>query len=479
MRVWQKVYVVTLAVFLAALDLGLLLAAGFLFHYNLETGKQQAQMSSYFLCQNLGHDFSILEQNGRYEEEIIQAVVRGYQNIFEKEHVQLALRAEEAPYGMTVESQVMQGGRTILVRVEQALAAPYDGWVLSYEKELEELEELWRTVTRMFVLIGVGISVFLCVLLYVLMRWILRPLGELNAGVAKIAEGDYDWQIPCRGRDEIAELSEHVNEMSRTIQAQLLALSEEKLRYQSVSQKKQQLMDNLAHELRTPLTSIYGYAEYLMRAKATPEETYEGLTYIMDESRRLSRMGEMMLSMRLYEKEPGNLGAVSVERIAVHVEKMLMAMCQDKNVRIVRNCAVQEVYGDETMLVNLFRNLLENAIRAETSGQANQPSGTEPEGEEGGGVVEWEGCEEDGHAVFVVTDHGIGMDEEELARITEPFYRVDKARSRADGGAGLGLSLAEQIVRSCGGMLSFSSKKGEGTRATVILQLPHNSDISP
>lgn len=472
MRVWQKVYVVTLAVFLAAFDLGLLLAAGFLFHYNIEMGKQQAQTASYFLCQNLEHDFSILEQNGRYEEEIVQAVVRGYQSFYEKEHVSLSLREEEEPYGITVESRVLKGGQTIFVEVEQTLAVPYDGWVLSYERELIELEEMWRTVTRTFVTIGVGISVFLCVLLYVLMRWILRPLGELNAGVEKIAKGDYDWQIPCRGRDEIAELSSHVNEMSQTIRAQMLALQEEKTRYLTVSQKKQQLMDNMAHELRTPLTSIYGYAEYLARANATTEETYEGLAYIMEESRRLARMGETMLSMRLYEREPGELGTVSVHRITEHVQKMLMAMCQKKGVRLSVNCSVREVYGDEAMLVNLFRNLLENAIRAESSCQKDAAA------ERAAGVVEWEGHKEDGQAVFSVTDHGIGMEEEELARITEPFYRVDKARSRADGGAGLGLALSEQIVRFHGGTLSFSSKKGEGTKAVVILQLPYNSDIS-
>ena len=182
-----------------------------------------------------------------------------------------------------------------------------------------------------------------------------------------------------------------------------------------------------------------------------------------------------MLSMRLYEQEPGELGIVSVEGITAHVEKMLAPMCGEKRVRIVRECSVAEVYGDEAMLVNLFRNLLENAIRAEAMRRENLTRQEEGADSPVQNSVEWRGYEEAGHAVFSVTDHGIGMDEEELARITEPFYRVDKARSRADGGAGLGLSLAEQIVRYHGGTLSFSSKKGEGTTVTVILQLPYNS----
>lgn len=457
MRVWQKIYFVTLEVFLVVLNLGLFLAAGFIFRHNLEIGRQQAKNDCYFLSQNLEHDFSILERNGRYEEAIIGEVVSGYQNFYRSGKVEIRLSGGKAASGSetVVESEVTGGGNLIFVRVEQNLAAPYADYRLFYEKELTDLEELWKNMKRMFVFISLGTSGVLCLILYVVMKKILKPLEKLNLGVAKIADGDYGWRIDWHGCDEIAELSENVNRMSATIQAQMQTLREE-------SEKKQQLMDNMAHELRTPLTSIYGYAEYLNRAKTTEEEKYEGLSYIMSESSRLAKMGETMLSMRMYERSNAEFKAVSVEKMSEHVERMLSGKLQDNGILLEKNLNVAYAWGDEGMLINLFRNLLENALRAEL--------GKSTDGGDAKRII-WRGFVRDGKAVFEITDNGIGMDEEELACITEPFYRVDKARSRAGGGAGLGLSIVQRIVERHDGTLAFESKKGAGTRVTVVLSL--------
>lgn len=445
MRIWQRIYLVTLAVFLVMLNTGLFLAASFIFRHNLELEREQARTECYFLSQNLEHDFSILQRNGRYEEESVAAVVQGYQSYYGKKNSAVALRETETESADEIQSTVEKGGRRIRVTVQQALSKPYEGYSLFYEKELKELEDLWQTMKRTFVLISLVMSLTLCLILYFLMQRILKPLDSLNAGVAEIAAGHYEREIFCRGRDEIAELAANVNRMSGEIRKQIAALEEE-------NEKKQQLMDNMAHELRTPLTSIYGYAEYLQRAKVSEEETYEGLTYIMSESRRLTRMGEMMLSMRIYEREEICFEPVSVEQTAWHVEKLLRGKLQEKQLKLACDFSVEYVMGEEVMLVNLFRNLLENAIRASKVG----------------GSIFWKGYHGNGGTVFEMIDEGIGMEAEELKRITEPFYRVDKARSRENGGAGLGLSIAGMIVEKHGGRMEFTSKKGDGTKVTVI-----------
>lgn len=310
----------------------------------------------------------------------------------------------------------------------------------------------------MFAAVSLVMSVLLCLILYVFMRQMLKPLGRLNEGVARIAAGEYGKTNACRNqsfwtRDEISELSENVNKMSETIQLQIETLKDE-------NHKKQQLMDNMAHELKTPLTSIYGYAQYLRYAKATEEERCEGLMYIMEESGRLARMSETMLTMRLYEKEERKLEKVSLQVVAARLQKILAGKLQEKNLTIKMEFEEETVFAEETLLISLFRNLLENAIRASNAGDE---------------IVFRSFCEND-KQVFEVIDYGIGMEEEELERITEAFYRVDKARSRKDGGVGLGLSIVDLIVKRLGGAMTFTSAPGKGTKATVILQLP-NKDV--
>ena len=171
-------------------------------------------------------------------------------------------------------------------------------------------------------------------------------------------------------------------------------------------------------------------------------------------------MSETMLSMRLYEKEDRQMAAVNLEAMSKHIEKILASKLQEKNLTLKKEFAIATIYGEEALFINLFRNLLENAVRASKPGDE----------------IVFHAFVKDQKQVFEITDYGIGMEEAELKRITEAFYRVDKARSRKDGGVGLGLSVADLIVRKMEGTMSFSSAPGKGTKVTVILQLP-NKDI--
>lgn len=451
MRVWQKIYLVTLVLFLVMLNAGLFLAARFIFVHNMALERKQGETDCYFLCQNLEHDFSILERNGRYQEEIIQLVLKSYQSRYEQQNISVTLEKTEETEKTGVQSNVSSGGRRMQIIVRQNLSGPYQEYRVIYRKELKDFEEMWLTIKQTFALISLIVSLLLCLMLYILMQHILKPLDRLNLGVAQIASGHYAERIACSGKDEMAELSENINRMSDTIQSQITALEEE-------NAKKQQLMDNMAHELRTPLTSIYGYAEYLQRARTSESEQFEGLSYIMSESRRLAKMSETMLSMRLYDREQIQLAPIEVVGLTEHVQKILAAQLQEKEIILRMNHVTTYILGEEELLVNLFRNLLENAIRASYSG----------------GVIEWNSYETEEEQIFEIIDHGIGMEKEELDKITEAFYRVDKARSRREGGAGLGLSVAGIIVKKMNGSMKFTSEPGAGTKVTLFLQLPNN-----
>lgn len=458
MRIWQKIYFVTLLLFLVMLNAGLFFAARFLFSYNLAQEKKKAETDCYFICQNLERDFSILEHNGRYRENVVELLVENYQAYYKKQNLMISLKKTGKNETPVLRSKVSGGGKRVEIYVEQNLGSPYQAYRIFYQKRLLDFEEVWRMLKRVFAVVSLVMSVLLCLILYVFMRQMLKPLGRLNEGVARIAAGEYGKTNASRNqsfwtRDEISELSKNVNKMSETIQFQIETLKDE-------NDKKQQLMDNMAHELKTPLTSIYGYAQYLRYAKATEEERREGLMYIMEESGRLAKMSETMLTMRLYEKEERKLEKVSLQVVAARLQKILAEKLQEKNLTIRMEFEEETVFAEETLLISLFRNLLENAIRASNEGDE----------------VVFRSFRENDKQVFEVIDYGIGMEEAELERITEAFYRVDKARSRKDGGVGLGLSIVDLIVKRLGGAMAFTSAPGKGTKVTVILQLP-NKDV--
>lgn len=150
--------------------------------------------------------------------------------------------------------------------------------------------------------------------------------------------------MPGRVRaDEIGELWENVDRMGKTIRSQMELLETE-------NEKKQQLLDNMAHELRTPLTSIYGYAEYLTRAKAGEEERYQALSYIMKESKRLSGMGETMLSMRLFQREEPLAERVDMEQVFAHVKQILAGKMKEKQIILKEDYKVSEAWGGRNYL---------------------------------------------------------------------------------------------------------------------------------
>lgn len=451
MRIWQKIYFLTLFLFLLMLNAGLFLAARFLYSYNLNQERKKAETDCYFLCQNLEHDLSVLEKNSRYRDDVVELLFEGYQTYYKKQSITLALEKTEERKGMKIRSAVSEGGKKAEIFAERNLSEPYQAYRILYRKRLSDFEAVWRMLKRMFAMISFTMSILLCFALYFFMRHMLKPLDQLNAGVAKIAAGEYESRTIPKSKsawrqDEIFELSQNVDKMSETIQKQIEALEEE-------NEKKQRLMDNMAHELRTPLTSIYGYAEYLRYAKTKEEDKYEGLTYIMEESRRLSKMSEVMLSMRLYEKDEKSFTAVRLETVADHIEKILSGKLREKNLTLKKEFEIQIIYGEESLLVNLFRNLLENAIRASRSRDQ----------------IVFRAFEKDQRQAVEIIDYGIGMEESELKRITEAFYRIDKARSRTDGGVGLGLSVADLIVKKMNGTMTFWSKPHKGTKVTVLL----------
>lgn len=239
-----------------------------------------------------------------------------------------------------------------------------------------------------------------------------------------------------------------------------LAIIEDITELRRLEQVRTDFAANVSHELKTPLTSIRGFVETLQAGAIDhPEMAHKFLNIIMMETERLTRLINDILSIS--KLESGN-DEVATERIrldkkAFDVCEMLSIHAQEKEVTI--NCRLNEepvfIIGNPDRVEQLLINLTENAIKY------NKP----------GGSVTVQVFANNQEANVTISDTGIGIAEENLPRLFERFYRVDKGRSRQMGGTGLGLAIVKHIVRSMNGEIEVHSKLNEGTEFLITLPL--------
>jgi len=275
---------------------------------------------------------------------------------------------------------------------------------------------------------------------------ISRPVRRLTAAAGAVAEGELDQQVPVETRDELGRLSQTFNEMTA--------------RLRSARQMQVDLVANVSHELRTPLTAIKGLVETLRDGAVEDAEVRDRfLETVEDETDRLIRLVNDLLvlsradSEALHlQREPVDMGRraeAAVDRLASWASERGMTLRVD--VRPGAPLALADPDRMEQVLVNL----LHNAVKFSAPG----------------GSVLVDVGQGPGSTVQVgVRDEGIGIPAEALPRIGERFYRVDRARFRADGGSGLGLAIARALVEAHGGRLWVESEEGRGT--LVCFQVP-------
>ena len=287
----------------------------------------------------------------------------------------------------------------------------------------------------------------LAVVLYFVLKKLSGPLETLRKTTEKIETGDFSARVEERGNDEFTLVAKSFNLMLDKINEQMEALESEAEAKILEAERKQMLVDNMAHELRTPLTSIHGYAEYLEKANTTEERRLIAAKYIISESERLQKISEILLDGAFIRENEIEMADLDLSCVLADIAEKLQMRAENAGVEITCDTAPVTIKGNETLLSMLFYNLTENAIKACSAGGKVKLS-----------------CLE-GQAV--IEDNGKGMTEEQLLHITEPFYRTDKSRSRAEGGAGLGLALCKQIVLTHKAEMNFESKIGKGTKIIV------------
>ena len=276
---------------------------------------------------------------------------------------------------------------------------------------------------------------------------LLRPLSRLSAATRQMAAGELDQRVTVRGDDEIAQLSADFNVMALRIRRQVREL-------QDAARRQEDCIGSCAHEIKTPLTAIIGYADLLRSRPARSEQVRQSAGYIFSEGRRLEALSRKLLDLVVLDRQDFPLRPVPLDVFLDRVGGAMAPALEQAGVRLAVRAGSIPALMEPDLMETVCLNLLDNARKAM----------------EGGGEILLEGLLEEGCPVIRVTDSGKGIPAEELSRVTEAFYMVDKSRARAQGGAGLGLALCRRIVDLHGGALELESRPGEGTWVTVRLR---------
>ncbi|MFB9329914.1 sensor histidine kinase [Paenibacillus aurantiacus] len=293
-----------------------------------------------------------------------------------------------------------------------------------------------------FAMIGLLAVVFSILVFLASTRYLVRPITRLSEATKRIAQGHYQLRLPTKRRDEIGQLAGHFMTMSRELERAEAA--------------RQQFVANVSHEIQSPLTSIQGFAQVLADRSLPADERERFAAIIARESRQLSQLSKQLLLLTSLEQggEAMRRQKFSLRAQLRQTAQLLEWQLEEKELAL--KLAVPEgieIEGDEVLLMQVWMNLIGNAIRHIPAGRSIEIR-----------------AEQEGERVVVrVSDTGDGIDEAHLPFLFDRFYRADRARERESGSAGLGLSIVKKIVQLHGGTIDVESRPGQGTTFTVEL----------
>lgn len=321
-------------------------------------------------------------------------------------------------------------GRTYYLESAKDITALYE--------ERDDFYDQYRVV-MLALIAATGIVVF------ILSHFLTHSVVALSDTTRQFAQGDYHARAHVSSEDEIGTLAQDFNLMADNLTQKMEELTD-------AARKQEDFTASFAHELKTPLTSIIGYAEMLRTMDMTKEETMEAANYIYSQGKRLESLSFKLLELIVTQNQEYQFKSLSAIELIQEVKQVVSKSLEKKH--IICQIAVEEgkIWGEHDLLISLVTNLVDNARKALPEGGSIWIEGQNTE----------EGYE------LLVKDNGCGMPQEEIDKITEAFYMVDKSRSRKEGGAGLGMTLCGRIVEVHNAKWYITSKEGEGTSVWVV-----------
>lgn len=327
-----------------------------------------------------------------------------------------------------------------------------DLWLLAEPRPTVSLQEtlavFGNALAPPLLQAGVVGILFALLLAALISRTIAQPLQRLARAATDVAGGDYSVNVPVSGPAEVRTLAESFNRMTSEVL--------------TANTAQRDFLGNVSHDLKTPLTSIQGYAQAIIDGAA--DEPEAAAQTIFEEASRLNRMVVELTDLE--RLQAGKLSMkndlLRMERLSEGVAQSLIVVAEQKNLRLESSAQPAPlVIGDGDRLAQVLVNLISNALKfTPPGGTVHVATEAAPDG------------------VFVlIQDTGIGIPPEDLARVFERFYQVDKARG-PQRGTGLGLAIAKEIVEAHGGRITVESRgRGQGTVFRVWLPRASAGDV--
>lgn len=322
---------------------------------------------------------------------------------------------------------------------------------------------------RIFIVLILMIS---GIIVYFLSLFLTRPLEKLNRVTDDFAEGDFTIRSNVNSQDEVGLLSDKFNHMADAVEGHIEELND-------MIHRRDQFVVDFTHEIKTPMTTIIGYADTIRSMELPREDEVKAAGYIFTEGKRLEQMSSHLFDL-IYLKE-GEIPkqAVNTQALGEVVVDTVLPSIEAAGLTLRADFESETVEGDSALLKTAFINLLDNARKAVKvknermiieEGSDSDDKMKNNEISFTGKVIEVKEKAKLRYE-YVVEDHGIGIAPQDIDRICDEFYMVDKSRSRSEGGAGLGMSLVAAILKEHSAELRIESEVGAGTRMIVTMDI--------
>ena len=315
------------------------------------------------------------------------------------------------------------------------------GYVFMFQNT-QKIKNLISGLNQHFLIAGLLSLLFMVIIIIFLTRYVTHPLIQMSEATKRISKGDFSVSLPKVGKDEIGELAESIKVLASDLEL--------------LKNERNEFLASISHELRTPLTYIKGYADIARRRETNGEDRDKYLGIIFEETGKLSKLVKELFNLAKMDEN-----TFSIEKEEVHllpyfqaiIEKVTPALKENQKDLVLDCSAELNLFLDPIRFEQVILNLIDNARKY-----------SEPNTKI---LVEVRNIS--GKIHIKIQDEGKGIPDEDLPRIFERFYRVDKSRTRALGGTGLGLAIVKQLVEAHGGTIKVTSNPNIGTAFEIIL----------
>lgn len=312
-----------------------------------------------------------------------------------------------------------------------------------YVETLTDISEIYSSrdsYCGMFRIILLIVAMVSSLVLVIFSKFLTRPLVKLSDAAREIAEGNFSERVETSGSGEVKELSYSFNTMAENIESYTDKLKKS-------ARDRDDFVANFTHELKTPLTSVIGYADMLRTYELDADKRRECADYIYREGKRLEKLSANLLEIIVMENSDIKCADINTEHLFKELRGSVAFLLKKYCIKLHIKYEKALVFAEPSLLKTLLYNLIDNACKASKEGQE----------------ITLLGKTDGKRYSFSVCDCGRGIPKDELEKITQPFYMVDKSRSRKMGGAGLGLALCNEIARLHNSALTIESEENVGT----------------